>query len=239
MVPRLRTIAKHVYVCVLVLLVIQAGERASAEYSRGGAFGSSIQVQESARSNGVGETGDNAGWVVVVDVLGTIAIAVFSGLLWFVTRKAAEAARIGAETAKAEYVLARRSDVYLGWLPLAQREDGQFVVTFNVKASVLTKVSRVSVTHAFSRVGGGASFTGEPPATGWASPHRSVAVHWSISPPQDPAALAVDVEVFFIDAAGGAEDSVTFRRCYTRVEERTYRAGERFDEGEREEFGTY
>ena len=70
---------------------------------------------------------------VIADLATTIAIAVFSGLLWFVTKRAADAAKKSADTAGAEYLLARRSDVYLEWLRLARNEKGLWVIAFGVK----------------------------------------------------------------------------------------------------------
>lgn len=184
-------------------------------------------------------------WTVIADLATTIAIAVFSGLLWFVTKraadaakKAADAAKKSADTAGAEYLLARRSDVYLEWSRLARNEKGLWVIAFGVKANVLTTISSVAVTHSFAR-SGEPRYTGDPGSTGKASPHRGVAVHWSISPPQQVEALAVDVAITYIDAASGDEDSTTFRRCYTRIGDNEFRAGDEFDEGERESLKEY
>ena len=177
-------------------------------------------------------------WTIVIDLLATLVIAVFSALLWFVTKKLADAAKTSAETAKAEYLLTRKSDVYLEWSP-PTRQDGNWVITFDVKANVLTTIESVEVTHTFSRIPGDACYTNTPPAAGKASPHRSVSVHARVSGPQKPDALEVDVKIFYIDSATWQEDSVTFHRCYTQIEGCTFRAGDRFNEGEKEDIKDY
>ena len=260
MVSRLWTLARRECICALVLLVYPVETNAVdyskryAEYYHGTAQEPSFQVQDvDASENEERRSESGTGWTIaaVVDLLATITIAVFSVLLWVVTKKAAEAAMTSAkaamtsakaamtsaETATADYRLARRSDVYLKWWPAALR-DNVWMLRCDVKANTVTTIKYVEITYAFSR-SGEPFYRHEPPAEGQASPHRSVHVHAPVSGPQDPDNLVVDVKVSYVDAASEREDSVTFRRCYTRIEGATYRVGDRWDEGDKEGLQTY
>lgn len=260
MVPRLWTLASRECICALVLLAYPVETNAVdyskryTEYYYGTSQEAALQVQDVDASEKEERRSERStGWTIaiVVDLLATITIAVFGVLLWVVTKKAAEAAmrsaeaamtgaeaaRTSAMTATADYRLARRSDVYLKWWPAALK-DNVWMLRCDVKANTLTTIKYVEITHAFSRAGE-PSYTYRPPAEGQASPHRNVHVHAPVSGPHNPDDLVVDVKVSYVDAASEIEDSVTFHRCYTRIEGDTFRVGDRWNEGERENLQTY